>query len=70
MKASYDPEVDALSIRWSDTAIADSDEVESCVILDYDQKGNVLGVEILNASQRIQNLASTTGVSAITQEGV
>lgn len=60
MKASYDPEVDALSIRWSDTAIEESDEVESGVILDYDQDGNVLGVEILNASKRIKNLSNAT----------
>jgi len=69
MKASYDPEVDALSIRWSDTVIEESDEVESGVILDYDQHGNVLGVEILNASKRINNLPAGTA-TAIVGEGV
>lgn len=67
MKANYDPEVDALSIRWSDTAIEESDEVQSGVILDYDDEGNVLGVEILNASKQIKNLSTAT---TIAREGV
>lgn len=70
MKASYDPEVDALSIRWSDTAIEESDEVESGFILDYDQEGNVVGVEILDASTRIKNLSTAVATNAIAHEGV
>jgi uncharacterized protein YuzE len=59
MKAHYDPEVDALAINWGDTSIAESDEVEPGVILDYDEAGNVVGVEILDAFKKIQNLSST-----------
>lgn len=55
MKSAYDPTVDALSIRWTDAKIAESDEVGG-VILDYDEQGNVIGVEVLNASQRIAGL--------------
>ena len=55
MKSSYDPEVDAIAIQWSTTPIAESDEVEQGIILDYDDQGNVLGIEILNASKKIQN---------------
>lgn len=56
MDAHYDPEVDALAINWGDARIEESNEVEPGVILDYDKDGNVIGVEILNASQKIRRL--------------
>ncbi|MFZ4730312.1 MAG: DUF2283 domain-containing protein [Pseudanabaena sp.] len=55
MKSAYDSTVDALYIRWTEAKITESDEVEG-VILDYDEHGNVIGVEILNASQKITGL--------------
>jgi uncharacterized protein YuzE len=48
-------EVDVLRIIWSDELIEESDEYKPGVILDYDTNGNIIGVEILNASQRIEN---------------
>lgn len=57
MKGYYDKEIDALAIRWSDTRIEESDEVEPGVILDYDAEGNVVGVEILEASKKILALS-------------
>lgn len=57
MKGHYDPEVDALSIGWSDASIVDSDSVEPGVILHYDKDGNVVDVEVLNASKKIKTLA-------------
>lgn len=57
MKGHYDPEVDALSIRWSDAPIVDSDSVEPGVILHCDKDGNVVGVEVLNASKKIKTLS-------------
>ena len=58
MKAKYDVEVDVLRINWSDAKIEESDSVSSGVILDYDSQGNVIGIEILNASKKIQNFTS------------
>ena len=55
MKVTYDPAVDVLRILLSDTAIAESDEDKPGVILDYDKDGNVVGLEILEASKRIAN---------------
>jgi uncharacterized protein YuzE len=55
MKAHYDPEADALSIRWSNAKYAESNEVDG-VILDYDEDGNVIGVEVLDASKQIEQL--------------
>ena len=56
MKSAYDAKVDALYIRWTDTKIAESDEISEGVILDYDLEGNVIGIEVLNASQKIRGL--------------
>ena len=54
MKSAYDAKVDALYIRWTDAKIAESDEISEGVILDYDSKGNIVGVEVLNASLKIK----------------
>jgi uncharacterized protein YuzE len=55
MKIKYDPEVDILRITFKDTDIEESGEDTSGVILDFDVEGNVVGIEILQASQRIDN---------------
>jgi uncharacterized protein YuzE len=55
LKVTYDPEVDVLRILLSDAPIAESDEDKPGVILDYDNDGNVVGLEILEASKRITN---------------
>jgi uncharacterized protein YuzE len=52
MKLSYNKESDALYFLLDETVeIVDSEEVRPGVVLDLDKKGNVLGVEILNASK-------------------
>jgi uncharacterized protein YuzE len=55
MKVTYDPEVDVLRIVLSRAPIAESDEDKPGVILDYDAEGNIVGLEILNASRRVEN---------------
>jgi uncharacterized protein YuzE len=55
MRVTYDPEVDVLRILLSDAPIEESDEEKPGLILDYDKDGNIVGFEILDASQRIQN---------------
>ena len=60
MQAKYDTEQDILRIRWSDASIEQSDQEQPGVILDYDQQGNVIGVEILNASQKISHWQQLT----------
>ncbi|MHA1581940.1 MAG: DUF2283 domain-containing protein [Candidatus Baldrarchaeia archaeon] len=49
---SYDHVADALYIKFSDGEVADSEEISEGVIIDYDQNGRVIGVEILNFSKR------------------
>jgi uncharacterized protein YuzE len=55
MKVTYDPEVDVLRILFRDAPIEESDEDKPGVILDYDKDGNVVGLEVLNASLRVEN---------------
>ncbi len=55
MKVTYDPEVDVLRILLSNAPIEESDEEKPGVILDYDKDGNIVGLEILDASQRMEN---------------
>jgi uncharacterized protein YuzE len=49
----YDRQSDTLRIRLSDTAIEESDELEPGLIVDYDEAGNVVGIELLDASEII-----------------
>jgi len=53
VKVRYDPAVDVLSILLSDAAVEESDESKPGVVLDYDKGGNVVGIEILEASKRM-----------------
>ncbi len=54
MKVTYDTETDTLRIILSEVAIDESDEDKPGVILDYDAGGNVVGMEILDASKRME----------------
>ena len=55
MKVKYDQEVDVLTIQLSGNPVEESDEDKPGVILDYDKDGNIVGIEILNASKRMEN---------------
>ena len=55
MKVSYDRKVDVLRIRFNGSAVFESDEDRPGVILDYDADGQVVGMEILDASKRVDN---------------
>jgi uncharacterized protein YuzE len=55
MKVTYDPEVDVVRIILRSAPVEESDEDKPGVIIDYDKDGNVVGLEILDASQRIEN---------------
>ncbi len=55
MKVTYDPEVDVLRILFRDAPIDESDEDKPGIILDYDKDGNIVGLEVHNASKRVEN---------------
>jgi len=54
VRVSYDPKTDTLSfILKEEAAVAESDEDKPGVILDYDEYGNLVSMEILDASRRV-----------------
>ena len=55
MKVSYDAEVDIVRIILSDRKIIESEENDSGIILDYDEEGNIVAMEILGASEKMEN---------------
>jgi len=54
MKIAF-AQVDVLRILFSNAAIEESDEVKPGIILDFDKIGNIVGMEILDASKRVEN---------------
>jgi uncharacterized protein YuzE len=55
VKLTFDPDSDTLRIDLREGEVAESDEARSGVILDFDAAGNVLSIEILDASTRVQD---------------
>jgi uncharacterized protein YuzE len=55
MKVIYDPKVDVLRLLFINAPIEESDEDKPGIIIDYDKDGNVVGLEILDASKRMDN---------------
>jgi len=53
MKLKIDKDSDALYFRLDDSDIVESEEVHPGVVLDFNAKGHVVGVEILNLSSRV-----------------
>ena len=56
MKLKIDEKSDALYLRLDDSKIIESEEVSPGMVLDFDERGQVVGIEILNLSQRSPRL--------------
>lgn len=53
MKVHFDEQADAVYLRLDDSKIVESEEVSPGVVLDFDDKNQVVGVEILRVKQRV-----------------
>jgi uncharacterized protein YuzE len=54
MKVRYDEHTDTLSIEFKpDSKITESDEDKPGVILDYNESGEIVSMEILDASRHV-----------------
>jgi uncharacterized protein YuzE len=60
MKLKIDKEADAVYLRLDESKIMESEEISPGVVLDFNERNEVVGVEILNVSRRISpiNLAN------------
>ncbi len=53
MKLNYYPETDSLYIDLVNRASVESREISEGVVLDYDTDGNLVGIDIDNASRKL-----------------
>lgn len=60
MKVNYDAGTDSLTVVLRDAPVAESDEDKPGVILDYDDQGNLVSIEVLDASTRVEDPRSIT----------
>ncbi len=54
MKINYYPDTDSLYIDLSSKPSADSREISDGVVLDYDESGNLVGIDIDEASTKLE----------------
>jgi uncharacterized protein YuzE len=54
MKLNYYPETDSLYIDLAEQPGVDSREVSEGIVLDYDEKGALVGIDIDNASRKVE----------------
>lgn len=65
MKVHYDGETDTLTITLRTAPVAESDEEKPGVILDYDSSGNLVSVEVLDASSRVEEPERVNVVASV-----
>jgi uncharacterized protein YuzE len=53
MKLNYFPDTDSLYIELAEQASVESREVSEGVVIDYDARGNLVGIDIDNASTKV-----------------
>lgn len=53
MKLNYYADTDSLYIDLSERPSVESREITEGVVLDYDAEGNLVGIDIDNASQKV-----------------
>jgi uncharacterized protein YuzE len=54
MKLNYYPETDSLYIDLSEIPSVESREISEGVVLDYDADGKLVGIDIDNASHKVE----------------
>lgn len=64
MKTTYDKDANALYVRFSERRIVESEEVRPGLIVDFDDQGRIVGLEMLDARTRLPEDALASLVAA------
>lgn len=62
MKIEYSREADALYVYFKEDFVAKSREIEDGIVIDFDDNGQIIGIEVLDATQRF-SLADIVNVN-------
>ena len=62
MKIEYSKEADAIYVYFKEEYVAKSKEIEDGVVVDFDEKGQLIGIEVLDVSQRY-NLSDIVNIN-------
>ena len=68
MKLSYYPKTDSLYIDLSEQTSVNSVEISEGVVVDYNAEGNIVGIDIDNASKKLSLKKLTINRVPFTQE--
>ena len=60
MKIQYDKDADAINVRLSNDKIVESEEIKEDVIVDYNEKDEIVSVEILNVKTKSNEIEIPT----------
>jgi uncharacterized protein YuzE len=55
MKIHFDEKADALYLRLDDAPVTDSQEVSAGIVLDFNDRSQVVGIEVLDVKKRFPN---------------
>ncbi|MEM9946152.1 MAG: DUF2283 domain-containing protein [Cyanobacteria bacterium P01_D01_bin.36] len=55
MKIVYDSDKDILQISFHSSTIEETTQIAPGLVLDYDEDGKVIGIELRNASKKVDN---------------
>jgi uncharacterized protein YuzE len=65
MRLHVDKEADALYLRLDDSKIVESEEVSPGIVLDFDERNQVVGIEMLYLSKRTPKLKTALEFEAV-----
>lgn len=64
IKIDYDKKGDILEIKFNDESIVDSEYIEeNGIVVDYNQKGKIVGIEITSFSKRAGNVSEISALA-------
>lgn len=54
MKIEYSKQADAIYVYFKEEYVASSKEIEDGIVIDFDEQGQLVGIEVLDVSKRFK----------------